>query len=249
MPGFVPIDPGDLPYVLGSLRAAARREASAFGPGEVMLTSPDLPLRVRAWVDDDGIRTSGGYGGFEEVPRPHRDPIVDWKGWSARRCTAPIILHAKTLGRPDVEDMVRNLERMARTLVRGTPPGIVLNGGVVPIEARGRVWLIDNLEPGDALRNAEGARTMVRISLTLVERRGADTVSLSNTRTPKAARTHTVKRGQNLAEIATQRLGSTSRWREIADLNKALLKRLHVTGPRKNIPAGTVLRLPVDPLP
>jgi nucleoid-associated protein YgaU len=51
-----------------------------------------------------------------------------------------------------------------------------------------------------------------------------------------ASLTYTVKRGDTLGEIAQRTLGTSRRWREIADLNN--IKDVDV------IPAGTVLKLP-----
>lgn len=247
---FWQIDPGDWSYVRDSLAKTTAAKRNPFGPGEVMILSQEKGVRVRAWVDDEGIKPAGGYASYDEIPRPHREPIIDWKGWSARRCVAPIILSARTLGTPDVEDHYRNLESLGRSKARsGSPPALTLNGTVVPDEVYGKFWLLENIEHGDTRRNAKGNRTLLRLTLYLVERHGGDTVVLTNTRPAKADREHHVRRGENLAEIATARLGSTMRWREIFDLNKGVLKKQHVTGPRKNIRAGTVLRLPVDPLP
>jgi len=207
----------------------------------VQLTCANPPATIDFLLGDGDISYSGGYGGWEEIERPKRAPIINWKGAPSRRLELPLILEGFGDDEP-VDDKLFILARLASADGMQEPPKVTVSGTAIP----GAVvvqWVISELNWKATALNDSGARTRVEVSLSLIEAIGDDAIE----RTPKApAKTYKVQKGDTLTSIAAKELGLANRWREIVNLNPEYKKKgkKHKRRDPKDLVVGETLRLP-----
>jgi len=223
--------------------------------GWVKLVSTDPPRSILVRLSDARPNVTAGYGGWQEIARPRRSPLSVWQGSPGLRMDLPLQFDSWQQGSgtqqpPSIEKDLGALEAMATpTASDGSPPRITLQatGGLLP--HKGKHWVIDSLNWGDALANANGDRVRQQVTVSLLEYIADTRVVLSSAANRQRAKTagpktkqgasvkrYTVKKGDTLSAIAARLLGKASRWTEIATLNK--LRDPH------RLSVGQVLRLP-----
>lgn len=208
---------------------------------------------VTALLGDGQPVQTQGFGGWEEIERPRRKSITQWKGRQPWRIEIPIMFDRFDEGSEgeSVEPDIRLLEQLAGGGINAEPPVCVFNsGGLVPHDythATHLRWVLDDIQFGEAIRRrSDGNRVRAEMTVTVLEY-VEDVYVIERALTRAAKRTtsarqgaaqkrYTVKRGDTLSRIAQQELGTFSRWREIARLN-------NIRDPR-TLKVGQVLRLP-----
>jgi nucleoid-associated protein YgaU len=198
------------------------------GPGRltggthVTLQAWTVQLSVTALLGADGGKLTGGYGTWAEVTVPRRQGITQWSGQSLFGMDLDLMLDG--WGKQvSIERQIATLDKLAtRQPGMLTPPSLRIFGAVARPSTR---WVITGFDWGDCLRSTHtGERLRQEVVVHLLEYR-EDTDVLSVPRGPassKAPRKYRVKSGDNLKKIATRMLGKSSRWHDIAKLNKGL---------------------------
>jgi phage protein U len=155
-----------------------------------------------------GVPEVTGYGGWEEVPRPKRRGFPDWQGQPLLRMAIPLCLDGLPENR-SVQPRVNRLEAMSS--VRGErkhPPTIAIKG---PVPHTRRVWVIEDIEWGDSLRNRRGVLVRQEFTLMLLQWQDSDVVV-------KRHRKRSGDKKSNRKVKARQR-NSSETLVDIADLN------------------------------
>jgi LysM repeat protein len=193
------------------------------------------------------VQRIGGGGSWSVIRRPKARPATEWDGASERRLVFTLIFDGYAAGRVTssgpgvVETDCRRLEELWDPSGDRRPAQVKFDYG--PVGA-GRTWVIDDLSHGDELLNAALERVYSEISVTLLEYVEPEvtlvpSVKYRSTQTDVVAstRNYSVRAGESLASIAAARLGSASRWTELAQING-------IRDPR-SLKAGQTIRVPV----
>lgn len=151
-------DPGQ--YIVPELAPPPDKYAWVNPPlGAVLFISEELGIEVAAEIVGPANAT-GGYGGWEAVHRPRRVALTEWTGREPLRLSFTVMFDGYAKGR-EVELPIRRFERLAG-LGKGQPPELMIAaGGVIPHDAYhapNRRWVIESLDWGDSVRNANGFR-------------------------------------------------------------------------------------------
>jgi hypothetical protein len=193
----------------------------------------------QARIGDTIANPTDGYGGWQVTSRPRARGLTEWNGANPMTIDIPILFD----GWPDdsQEDAIKQLEMMAGWGGEGgEPPLLAFNSnGVIPhdqFNGPTHDWVISQLQWGDADRDRWGARVRQAVTVTVMEYVEDDVLSDESAaqrhKATKNAHRHkgrkpstkhepyVVKKGDTLPKIAKRRLGSSKRWREIAQLNK-----------------------------
>jgi hypothetical protein len=200
-----------------------------------------------------------GYPEWEEVERPKRISLTDWRGFKPLAIELPLWLD-DFANDSSVEDAVDILEALAgrgrrRQRAPGSgdyiePPRVIVDThGVMPYDAQAfpdMRWVITDLDWDDdaAITNDHGNRVRAPVAVHLLQyvtdTRLQDRAFAARARTNAKRRgqhgQYTVKAGDTLPGIARRKLGDAGRWPEIARLN-------NIRDPRA-IRAGAVLKIP-----
>jgi hypothetical protein len=197
----------------------------------VTLRTATPKLSVTVLRGDTPPVITGGYGGWENQPRPHRQDLTVWKGRAPFSMDLPLLFDDYIAG-GSVETPISVLERMALPPASGKEPPVVAVTGAVAI-ARKTVphsdlrWVIQELVWGDALWSTGGYRTRAAVTVKLLHYVAPDRVQ-SGTAAGRARlavagdggpKAFTVGHGDTLSSVAARELGDYTRWPEIADLN------------------------------
>jgi hypothetical protein len=238
--------------------------ASALSPelGWARLEADDDPkMSLLCELGDAFPAITQGYGGWDEVDRPHNVSLTTWRGFKPTGIDLPLMLDQWALG-TSVETAVDVLEALAgRGRLRtnaaaggyAQPPLLIVHtAGVMPYDAHGfpdERWVITNLDwnEDDTITNDAGNRVRAPVTVSLLQyvadTRLADQAlalrELLQSRRAKrgtARRTYTVRQGETLVSIARTQLGDPGRWVEIVKLN-------HLRDPRAVKP-GARIRIP-----
>lgn len=192
-------------------------------------------------MGEDEPEFSGGYGGFDQIERPKRSPIAQWKAPPARTLSLSLLLDGHSEDRA-VDGELFALSRLASNDGLNAPPVVTVSGTGVP--GNGLIkWFISELNWTQQALNDAGAPTRVAIELSLIE---AVEDEIIERPTRGRVQTYVVKKGDTLSKIAADKLGSGSRWREIIKLNPTYVKgkkKVKRRGP-KDLRVGETLRLP-----
>lgn len=211
----------------------------------------DDRLAVVVELGNGPPRVTDGYGGWEEVKRPGAKSITSWGGFSPLGIQLDLFLDAFDDG-TSVEAAIDVIEAMAgrgRRATGGEPPKLIVDtAGVMPHDVRTfpfQRWVITDLQwpdsEDDTIINSHGNRTRTTATVTLwtytADTRLQDrALEVAKLRRKKSKRTYLVKSGDTLLTIARAKLGDSSRWREIAQLNG-------LRDPRA-VKAGATIRIP-----
>lgn len=131
----------------------------------VAVNQPGTAVRVLFGPDD--ISQSGGYGGWEEVPRPKRQSMTDFKGTPLFQVKIPLLFDgfAHELS---VEPDLRILSHMAMKDPQMGHPPIVTYVGAAP--GAGRLWVIQDIERGTYdRRSSDGQLIRQHCTVTFLE--------------------------------------------------------------------------------
>lgn len=214
-------------------------------PGSVTFftTAPSLSVTVR--MGNDEPKLSGGYGGWEVVPRPRRLGLTVWRGRNPFGLDIPILFDDFS-GDGSVEQDISKLERMALPPKALEEPPVVRIRGPVP--RSNLLWVIADITWGASTSTVTASgRVRQEATVHLLRYFAEDTVQLQtaaqksrDANKPKkksgGKKMLAVTAGDSLSSIAARELGDASRWGEIADLNG-------IRDPR-SITIGTILRMP-----
>lgn len=209
------------------------------------------PLVVSLPLGDDAPRFTGGTARWDTIERPRRKSLTNFAGEDPWTCTIKVLFDAWPLG--DVEPYIRLVEdRMHRPDDRVEPDLLRLNGAAMSSHSD-LVWVLTGVDDsGQVQKRDDGRRCRQEMTLTFLEyvspviavvakspaaaaaARAGEATSSSVAAAP-AATTYTVKAGDTLSTIAASKLGSASKWQQLADLNG-------IRDPR-SLKVGQVLKL------
>lgn len=193
-------------------------------------------------MGEDAPTFGGGYGGFEEVQRPRRSPIAEWKSAPARTLELALLLDGFANDRA-VDGELFQLARLASNDGLNAPPKVKVTGTGVP--GSGLIsWYVTDLTWTPTALNDAGVPTRVAITLALIEAVADDAIERT---TRDRVRIYEVKKGDSLSKIAAAVLGFGGRWRELLAANpkftKGKKKGKKRRGP-KDVVVGEKLRIP-----
>jgi hypothetical protein len=214
--------------------------------GYVRFVSVARGVTVDAALGDGLVVSSGGGGGWEEIARPRKRPIVSWTAGVAYRLAVPILLDRFVENRT-VQPDIDLLEAMARGFKGATGPSpvrVVLPGGQ-PHSAKVD-WVIEDIAwEGEERGSRSGRRTRATGTVTLLEFTADELVSKApagkfrrDSNPGDRPRTYVWKKGDTLAKVAQRLLGDKDRAREIAKLNKVRDPSRIDVGDKLKIPRG-----------
>jgi hypothetical protein len=172
--------------------------------------------------------------GWTEVDRPKQVGFVAWEGSKPRTQTIPLLfdrLPSKRTVQPEIDA----LEAIARPGA-GRPSPVTISGP--SLHHTELTWVITSLEFGDDAISFNGQVVQRSAVLVLTEFIEADVVISRTGKATQRKRTHRVKKGERISDIAKKYLGNSRRWPEIAALNKAKVKN------PKSLKTGIVLTIP-----
>lgn len=169
--------------------------------GEVKIHYEKTTLFVA--LGDGPPQITDGYGGWEEVTRPHDEPITRWIGQPALRMELPLLLDNYRRPGGGVQRDLDRILALGRKADGHKPPPVFRVTGAVPFS--GDKWVMAEMpEMGDALyEDGKLARQFLVLSLLSFER--SDTVKfkrLSGDRDDDDR--YTVKEGDTLRKIAAK---------------------------------------------
>jgi hypothetical protein len=208
-----------------------------------------------AKLDDGYPHPQGGYGGWEDIARPGRQPATNFVGASEGR-TLPIAIilgHWQAGWTQSIESNVRLLERLAEQPVnarRGTHPPLLTVRG--PVRHGGHTWVVDDLQwsddEGSTVVNPTGKLVRTRVVVVLRRYVEPDLVVVGgrDRRRADATRFYRVKRGEGgphgFSRLVARKLGA----RGSREINAAKRKVLALSGLRDSnqVREGVLLVLP-----
>lgn len=232
--------------------------------GWARLEADDNPsLTLLCELGDAFPTITQGYGGWDEVDRPHNISLTTWRGFKPMGIDLPLMLDQLALG-TSVETAIDVLEALAgrgrlrsgRTTGSGAyaqPPTLIVHtAGVMPYDAKSFSdirWVINALDWDEeqTITNEAGNRVRAPVTVSLLQyvadQRLEDQAlalrtSLQSQRAKRgtARRRYTVKQGETLVSIARTHLGDPGRWVEIVKLNNLRDPRAVKPGARILIP-------------
>lgn len=135
---------------------------------QIKPTRPAKPGLALHLIGDDVL--AGGVGVWTILNRPRRREAIEFSGISGHTYTLPLLLDGmETQPGVDtvVEGQIRTLSAWASTPTQATnQPHVVRVTG--PLKAPETLrWVIENLEWGAAIRNAQGRRVQQYVTVTL----------------------------------------------------------------------------------
>jgi hypothetical protein len=179
---------------------------------------------VEARLGDGVPQVSDGYGGWEEVGRPHRKGFPDWQGGPLLRMSVPLVFDGLATD-SSVQPQFNALERMASLRgERQRPPTVAVSG---PVPHTGRVWVIEDIDWRASARNPAGTLVFQEFTLLLLQWQDQDLIKTRpvKQRNRGVARTFAIvltrgNRAETLMELCARALDDASKWREVAKLNR-----------------------------
>jgi hypothetical protein len=230
--------------------------------------SDENTLKVMGLQGAEGFKITSGYAGWEEIERPRRTSVVNYKGASPMHMVGDLLLDTwMHVPEESVDGDIYTLELMAGmgTKAPGVPPKIKLWDAAheewpAKVPHSNFAWYIWDLTWGDCLRNTEGQTKRQQCRVELVEAVTTDSIRRLKPvvnveapgtghgrlkRTPGNPRLKgfwIVKKGDTLQFIAKECYQNANKWRLIARANS-----IHNT---KRLVPGTKLKIPrlVQPL-
>lgn len=232
--------------------------------GTLYIRTPELvpKLSVTCLLGPTAPRVVGGYANWTLVSRRRRKALLEYEGKDPLLMEVPFLIdylgdHNEDL--PGTEGPGERCERLCHELefmagiglsLNEEPPKLLWNANS-PHDTEFNPYLLWVIEGGIEwdpmpIRNSIGKRIRQGGTFRLREWVGDEYISTAAELARAKATdkglsgggTYTVRKGDTLQNIARQKLGDSSRWREIHKLNKK-----KVRDPRK-LKVGTVLKIP-----
>lgn len=145
--------------------------------GKITFTSKDPNLSFTCWIDTDGVKVTGGYGGWDIVQRPRRLSLTQWNGRDPIQMDIPILIDGFAK-KHSVEDECKILEKMAFSGDFDDPPVVNISGAAIPHNQLD--YRILNIQWGDMIRrNSDGDRTRQAAVVSVIRDSAADKLQLS----------------------------------------------------------------------
>lgn len=233
-------------------RLAAVPKGASLPFGEVVLYTEEDGTYVRARLDEGYPELEGGYGGWEDEPRPGQVSATVFRGTQAPQLTLRLILGGYPIqpAWSDCDRDIRTLDALGRQPVdgpRGERPPLLRLRGKVP--HRRREWFVEDIEWGE-IDVAGGKRVRAFVTVTLRMFVPVTLLRLNDPRVRKSARRtrwYTLKRGDTFEKIATRELRARgdreigAAIKSIRSLNPRLRdgkKGIRAAGPKIKLPAG-----------
>ena len=145
---------------------------------KVTFRSEDPPMSFVCWLDEEGTKPTGGYGGWNIVDRPRRLGITQWDGRQPLSMDVAILIDG--FARSDsVEVECKILEKMAFSGdgVGEEPPVITVKGAFVQHDQQ--KWVIAGISWGNAMRRVkDGDRVRQQAVVGLIRYNAADKAQL-----------------------------------------------------------------------
>jgi hypothetical protein len=203
---------------------AGKKSAVRLAPDEILLVSNEERMFVRARLDDGYPVFAGGYGGWEDVPRPGQVAATVYRGTAAPQLTLRLILGGwpQQPAWADCDRDMRVLDHFSRLAWDATGrerPTLLRVSGKVPHHHRR--WFVDDLQ-WEEVDVAGGRRVRAFVTLTL---RMYVPVQLLERRDGPARPTevYSVRRGETLDQIVRHKLDARGS-RETAKARNVVLR-------------------------
>lgn len=146
--------------------------------GRITFVSKDPDLDFSCWLGNDGVKVTGGYGGWEIVQRPRRLSLTQWNGRDPISMDIAIVLDGFQ-HRDSVESEIDKLETMAQNQQDfDAPPVVNIFGAAVPHQHLD--YVITNIQWGDQIRRmSDGDRIRQEAVVSVVRYVPFDKIQLS----------------------------------------------------------------------
>jgi hypothetical protein len=227
--------------------------------GHVTITRQDTGESVTLRLAKEPAKYQAAVGGWQTQPLPFSEPATYWRAPSdPRALTIPLM--AEGFMRQSVEAVWRQLEEMGESDDRevgedAAPPRLRVEG-MVP--GTRHVWVMADLDEGQPvwLGGKKGPRRCRQeATLSLIRPRETPSVAARKLRSARTstgkAKTRTARSvaHDTLQRIALRELGDATRWDEIYDMNRRVVKGKRKDAPfpkdpRRILKVGTVVKLP-----
>jgi nucleoid-associated protein YgaU len=211
--------------------------------GQATIRTADRRRSLTAWLGPNQATLTDGVGGWSEVTRPRKPGAVEWLGTAPVKATVELLLDAFAGGGTIVTAL--NSARIMAPLDPATEPPVVYVSGVAVIPST-LPFVVQTLDLSDWQLRRDGQPARVTATFGLIEHRIGDVVTRSSPAKRSSsrngtggrgkARTYTMRKGDTLGSVAAKLLGSASRWKTLADLNR-------IRDPN-HVKPGYVLKLP-----
>jgi nucleoid-associated protein YgaU len=222
--------------------------------GQILLYSDERPeLSIFTDLGSAYPTWTGGFGGFESVPRPKQVAITKWNGFDLAAFDVDLLFDNLEAGE-SVERACAILEVMGGRggdgiQRRGHPPLLIVDtAGVMSADAHAfpdARWVVNDLDwhPDETITNKAGNRIYALVTVSLLQyntdlrlRTQADKIARV-TGPSQVVRTVQAKPGDTLQSIARRYLGDAGKWVQLQKLNQ------QVRDPRK-LKTGQTIRVP-----
>lgn len=221
-----------------------KKEQARPASDEILLVSNEERKFVKARLDDGYPQFYGGYGGWEDEPRPGRVSATVFRGTAAPQLKLRLIL-----GRWPVEDEGHNchramgdLDHFARLAIdeRGrNRPTLLRISGKVPHHRRR--WFIEDLEWGE-VEVVKGKRVRAFVTVTLRMYVPIELLARRD-RTARRTKPHRVRNGETTSTIALQVLHAKGS-REVSRA-RAAIEDLNGLRTGARLSEGKTIKVPV----
>jgi hypothetical protein len=148
--------------------------------GRITFKSKDPNMSFTCWLNNEGVKVTGGYGGWDIVQRPRRLSLVQWNGRDPVQMDIAILIdgYAVSHNGDSVETECEILEKMAFSDDFDDPPVVNISGAAVPHQ--GLDYRIMNIQWGEMIRRrTDGDRVRQEAVVSVVRDVRFDKIQLS----------------------------------------------------------------------